>query len=285
MQEKKRIWKSRLWIGLGCLAVVLVLFSAVHIGAAGAETAEPDTETTESDTETTEPGAETAEPDVADKPENTSAPNSKKTKKEMVAEKKKVLAKMKDEGKILIRAKRLSTSKVMLTWKDADAAFSYQIYKKASGQKEKLLKTVKSGSYTVTGLKATDKYKLYIKVYYKWKGTSGGKSVSEDIYMGKSLALTVSTGGTHFMNTKKLSVKMEKVTLYKKQMYSIRTRIWLNGNKTVYGRPKLFYYSTASDVAKVDSGGLVTAKKKGTAVIFVLAPNGVYDKVYIQVKG
>lgn len=216
---------------------------------------------------------------------DTEEPQDGKTKSEMVTEMKKKLAEAEDEGEFLIRAKRLGTSKVKLTWKDADDALTYQVYKKQSGKTEKKLGSVKSGSYTAAGLKASKKYKFYVKVYYTWKGTENGEATEEDILLAKSLPLTVITGGKHFMNTKKLAVKLAGAELYKKQMHSIRTRVWLNGNKTVYGTPKLYYYSTDSSVAKVDGSGLVTAKKKGTAVIFVLAPNGVYDKVKIKVKG
>ena len=116
-------------------------------------------------------------------------------------------------------------------------------------------------------------------------GTDGmSGSVTENIYMGKSLPLTVTTGKGHFMNVKKIQAKKESVVLKKKQMHCVRCRIWLNKGKLVYGKPKLYYYSTVPSVAVVDRCGCVTAKKKGSSVIFVMAPNGVYDKVSVEVK-
>lgn len=208
----------------------------------------------------------------------------KEDKEELVAEKKKKLAEVKEEGKILIQAKRISDSKVKLSWKKADNDFVYYVYRKDTKGNAKLLKKVKSNSYTVTGLNKNKKYQLYVEIYYTWKGEENGQDVTDDIFMGKSLPLTIITGGKHFMNVKKLQAKRESVTLYKKQMHSVRCRIWLNGGKLVYGKPKLYYYSTKSSVAKVDGTGCITAKKKGKAVIFVMAPNGVYDTVSVTVK-
>lgn len=206
------------------------------------------------------------------------------TKEELVSEKKGKLADVKDEGKFVIRAKRLSDSKIKLSWERADKDFIYYVYQTDMKGKKKLLKKVKGGSYTVTGLSNKKKYKFFVEIYYAWKGEIDGQSVTEDIYMEQSLPLTIITGGKHFMNIKKIKAKRESVTLRKKQMHSIRCRIWLNKGKTVYGKPKLYYHSTAPSVAKVDGSGCVTAKKKGTAVIFVMAPNGVYDKVSVKVK-
>lgn len=207
-----------------------------------------------------------------------------KTKEELVAEKKRKLADIKDEGKFLIRAKRLSASKVKLMWENADEDFIYYLYQKNTKGQKKLLEKVKNDSCIVTGLNRKKKYKFFIEIYYAWQGEINGQSVTENFYMGKSLPLTIITGGTHFMNVKSLQAKRESVTLQKKQMHSVRCQIWLNNDKLVYGPPKLYYYSTAPSVAKVDGSGCVTAKKEGTAVIFVMAPNGAYNKVSVTVN-
>lgn len=207
-----------------------------------------------------------------------------KTKEELMVEKERKLADMKDEGKILIRAKRLSASKVKLMWENVDNDFIYYLYRKNTEGQKKLLGKMKNDSCVVAGLNKKKKYKFFVEIYYAWQGEINGQSVTENIYMGKSLTLTVITGGTHFMNVKRLQTKRESVTLQKKQMHSVRCRIWLNNDRLVYGPPKLYYYSTAPSVAKVDGSGCITAKRKGTAVIFVMAPNGVYNKVSVEVK-
>ncbi len=206
------------------------------------------------------------------------------TKGELIAEKKSEVAEIKDSGKILIGAKRLSASKVKITWKKPGGNFIYYVYQKNEKGKDKLLKKVKGNSYTVKGLNQKKKYKFFIELYYAWKGQQDEKSAGKNIYMGKSLPLTIITGGTHFMNVAKIHAKRGGVTLYKKQMHSVRCRLWIKGGGVIYGRPKLHYYSTDSSVAAVDGSGCITAKGKGTAVVFVMAPNGVYDKVSVTVK-
>lgn len=222
------------------------------------------------------------------------------TKEEAVAEKKRKLACVKDEGKFIIHAKRLSDSKVKLDWKNVDDDFVYYVYNKNADGQKKLLGKTKKDSYVLRGCNAQKKYKLSVEIYYAWQGESVdekqhssivcagrdgmSRSVTENIYMGKSLPLTFTTGKGHFMNVKKIQTKKESVVLEKKQMHCVRCRIWLNNGKLVYGKPKLYYYSTVPSVAVVDKYGCVTAKKKGSSVIFVMAPNGVYDKVSVEVK-
>ncbi len=63
--------------------------------------------------------------------ENTGSPDI------VLQEKKKKIQSMKDENKILIRGKRISQSKVKLSWKDADNDFVYKVYQRVNNGKKK----------------------------------------------------------------------------------------------------------------------------------------------------
>ena len=148
--EKKRV-VMRPWGKFFCfllfVGVVFLLSGSAQSHAAEQENLE-ETETKE-DQENPE-GTGTEEDQ-----ENSEEP---RTKEELIAEKKEKLADIKDEGKIIIQAKRLSTSKVKLIWEKADKDFIYYVYQKSAKGQKKLLKKVKNGSYIVTGLDKDTKY-------------------------------------------------------------------------------------------------------------------------------
>ena len=56
------------------------------------------------------------------------------------------------------------------------------------------------------------------------------------------------------------------------------------GKKASIHIAKFRYESTNTKVATVTKKGVVKAKKKGTAYIYVYAQNGVYKKVKVTVK-
>lgn len=209
--------------------------------------------------------------------ENTKSPDI------VLQEKKKKIQSIKDENKILIRGKRTSQSRVRLSWKDAGSGFIYKIYQRVNNGKKKCIATTGKTLFIVSGLSPEKKYKFFIKVYYKWTEESNGNTENKIKYMGKSLPLVLTTGSRSFMNIKEIDVKRKKVMLGKKRSHSIRCRIYLDDDKPVYGKPKLSYWPADNSVARVDNNGKVTALKNGSTVVFVLAPNGVYDKVYVTV--
>lgn len=210
--------------------------------------------------------------------ENTGSPDI------VLQEKKKKIQSMKDENKILIRGKRISQSKVKLSWKDADNDFVYKVYQRVNNGKKRCIATTGKNYFTVPDLSPKKKYKFFIMIYYQWTEKSNDRLEDKIKYMGKSLPLVITTGSQNFMNIKEINVKRKKVLLGKNRSHSIRCRIYLNNSKPVYGKPKLSYLPANTSVARVDSKGKVTALKDGSTVIFVLAPNGVYDKVYVTVK-
>ena len=55
-------------------------------------------------------------------------------------------------------------------------------------------------------------------------------------------------------------------------------------DKPIAKHTAIKFESNKSAVAKVNKNGTVTAKKKGTAIIYVYAQNGIYEKVKVTVK-
>lgn len=191
-----------------------------------------------------------------------------------------------DEGTFLIRAKKLSNTKVKLSWKKGDDNFSYKIYrrtKKVNGKKygaEKCIATTTENTYTASGLSKSNQYQFYVTVFFTLQDSTEEKQK----FLARSLPLTITTGVNHFLNIKQVIAKREKVEIPAGRTHKIRCGVKLQGNKETYKKPKLYYYSTNKTSVKVNAKGVLSAVSKGSAVIFVLAPNGIYDKVYVTVK-
>lgn len=192
---------------------------------------------------------------------------------------KKDLNKVLDENNFLVCAKRLSSSKVKLSWPGSNGTFTFRIYsittKGGKIQKKKLLATTKKNSFVVSKLNKNKQYKYCVEVYAEISG--------KKIFLIQSLPLALKTGRKQDMNIKKIIVTRSSTVLHKKQTHRIRCRVKLNGNKLCYRQPVLYYDSTNRSVAKVDASGNIIALKKGKAVIFVIAPSGAYDKVFVEV--
>ncbi|MBR1743833.1 MAG: Ig-like domain-containing protein [Lachnospiraceae bacterium] len=247
--------------------IVLLLCSLCTFGGSGIKTLADS------------PASDAEAPEEASEPENEDA---------MIAGKEEQMKKMQDEGCLLLKGKRLSSSRVKLFWENGGQDFLYKIYRRVdSGEgygDVSCIASTEENSFTVSKLSTKKTYKFYIKVYYQWLERDGEQSVKKSIFLEKSLPLVLTTGSDHFMDIKTVSAKRSRVKLMKGRMHSVRCKVQLNSGERIYKKPKLYYYSTDASVAKADSNGEVTALKKGKAVIFIVAPNGVYDKVYVTVK-
>ena len=169
---------------------------------------------------------------------------------------------------------------VKLTWKKVKDADGYIIYGARCGSSTKKLKTIKGSSkvtYTHTKLKA-GKYYKYMVVAYK-------------VVNGKKCIITTSksahavTTSSKYANPTKVSVKSTKMTIKIGKKATIKASYTLpKGKKSQTHIAKFRYESSNTKVATVSKKGVVKAKKKGTAYIYVYAHNGIYKKVKITVK-
>ena len=169
---------------------------------------------------------------------------------------------------------------IKLTWKKVKGADGYIIYGSPCGSALKKIKTIKGAdkvNYIQKKLKKGSYYK-YIVVAYK--GIDGKQSI-----VGKSTTAFGVTNGGKYGNATKISVKPTKLTMKKGKKEKLKVSLVVPKDKKYKTYiSKVRYESSNSAVATVNKKGEVTAKKKGTAYIYVYTQNGVYKKVKVTVR-
>ena len=167
-----------------------------------------------------------------------------------------------------------------LTWKKVKGADGYILYGAQYGKSLKKIASFSKASkvsYTHKKLKAKSYYKYMVVAY---KNIDGQKVVT-----ASSKTVHVVTYGSKYGNPKKVSVKSATMKIKKGKKSTIKaTNVMAKGKKNKVHIAKFRYESSNTKVATVNKKGVVTAKKKGTAYIYVYAQNGVCKKVKISVK-
>lgn len=122
-------------------------------------------------------------------------------------------------------------------------------------------------------------FKLQVKAYR----TVNGKKK----YIASSMILHFSgKDAAKSTNAKKVTVEKSSYSLKVKKTAVIKGKITLeNSKKKLLGHTEpLRYWSDNSAVARVNADGRITAVKKGSCYIYVVAPNGVKTRVKVNVK-
>lgn len=203
------------------------------------------------------------------------------------AEEEKLISTNTDKGDVAgskfykLRLKATGKNKsVKLTWQKVKDADGYIIYGARCGKSMKKIKTIKGNkkvTYTQKKLKK-GKYYKYMVVAYK---TIDGKKYT----IATSKSAHAVTNGGKYGNPTKVTVKSSKMTIKVGKKKTIKASYTLpKGKKASIHIAKFRYESTNTKVATVTKKGVVKAKKKGTAYIYVYAQNGVYKKVKVTVK-
>ena len=189
-------------------------------------------------------------------------------------------------------AKMTAKGKKSLTigWNKVKGADGYDIFFAACNKNDKktACKNVKSISgnntfkWTNSGLKKGTAYKSYVKAYVMRDG--------KKTYISTSPVMHAYTGGGNkkYTNAKSVTVKKKKVSLKKGKTYKIKAKV----NKLKKGKrlmpkshaPKLRYLTSDSSVATVSKSGKITAKGKGSCVVYVFAHNGVSKSIKVTVS-
>ena len=147
----------------------------------------------------------------------------------------------------------------------------------------KKVKTVngKTFKWTKKGLKKNTSYKFYVKALKK----SGKKY--KTIAKSKTAHFFTTNVRGKYTNAKSLKLKKSKITLKKGKTATIKgtvTKVKKNKKLATGHAVKLRFISNNPTVAKVNSKGKVTAKKAGTATIYVQTINGIWKTCKVTVN-
>ncbi len=171
---------------------------------------------------------------------------------------------------------------VKVTWNKTKGATKYVIYGAPCGKKQKKLKTVKGTSYTVKKISGK-KLKAHAAYQFKVAAYSGNKKLAES----RSMHLYTANYKGKYGNAKSITTKTKEITLTegKTRKLSAAVKIY-KGKKHMPAShgAKLTFRSGNRAVAKVNSKGVVTALKKGTATIYIQDIRGIHVKVKVTVQ-
>ena len=182
-------------------------------------------------------------------------------------------------GLLCARQKTVKKNKITIRWNKLKNAKKYVVYASKCGTKKgsvppfKKIKTVKKNTFTYSKLKKGTYYKFLVVALDK-----NNKVVTT------SKTVHVVTKGGKNGNDKTVSLNKSSVSLKKGKTFKIKAKeVPQSKSKKVKRHRKVAYESSNKKIAKV-SKGKITAKKKGTAYIYVYAQNGLYKKVKVTVK-
>ena len=184
------------------------------------------------------------------------------------------------------RAKKVKKRSITLKWTKIYGATGYIIYGNRCGasHKYKKIAEIGSGSRTSKTITAIRGKKLKKASYYKFivAAVKGGKTLAV------SKSIHIMTAGSKkygdWTGVKLKNITGGRLTLKKGRTFTIRASAVKPKKKKVQTHRKLCYESDRPSVAKVTKKGVITAKKKGRATIYVYAQNGLFEKFTVTVK-
>lgn len=171
------------------------------------------------------------------------------------------------------KAEKVSKKAIKLRWSKVKKAKKYAVYGAKADGKYKLLKKVKSTAFTVKKLKKGRTYKFIIVAK-----TSNGASVT------KSAGVYAVTKGSKYSNPVKVKLSKKKLSLKVKKSKRIKASVVMPAGKKLKEYKKIRFESSNKKIVKVNKEGKITALKKGRAVVYAYAQNGVMNKVKVVVK-
>ncbi|MBR1741171.1 MAG: Ig-like domain-containing protein, partial [Lachnospiraceae bacterium] len=182
-------------------------------------------------------------------------------------------------------------------WGKVDGADFYRVYAGYCGGKVSLVKTVKGNAkcrITIKklngkSLSATKNIKVYVAAYRKAEVKSGTGTVVKNVRIAKTITgHVVGKNNKKYSNAKKIKLVGTSYTLNKGKKAQIKAKTVLEYPKRKQlsdAHAKEFRYATTDkSIATVSKTGKITAKKKGSCIIYVYARNGLAKKIKITVK-
>ena len=178
-----------------------------------------------------------------------------------------------DYAPIKLQSSTVKKTSAKIKWSKVSKAVKYVIYSSVDGKAfTKNTETAKT-SVTNKKLKKKTNYSYVVAAFDK-----DGKLIST------SKTIKVVTKGGKYTNVKKLTVSKKTLKLKAKKSTKIKVKITKDDKNKKLKSKKLTYVSSNPNVAKVNSKGKITAKKKGKCTIYVYANNGISASTKVTVK-
>lgn len=169
---------------------------------------------------------------------------------------------------------------VTLRWNTVKDADGYMIYGVECGnnRKYRLLRTVRGNvnSWTHTGLKKA--------TYYRYSVVAYRNINKKKVTIAQTYSMHIATTGKKHAYARNLQVNRTNVVLNRGKRTALRTKVIYSSGKIQNHIAAVRFSSSNSRVATVDSRGIISARNKGTCIIYCYAPNGVRKNVRVIVR-
>ena len=169
---------------------------------------------------------------------------------------------------------------VTLRWNTVKDADGYMIYGAECGNNSKyrLLRTVRGNvnSWTHTGLKKA--------TYYRYSVVAYRNINKKKVTIAQTYSMHIATTGTKHAYARNLQVNRTNVVLNRGKRTALRTKVIYSSGKIQNHIAAVRFSSSNSRVATVNSRGIISARNKGTCIIYCYAPNGVRKNVRVTVR-
>lgn len=175
-----------------------------------------------------------------------------------------------------VKATRISSKKVKLTWNKVKGAMKYEIYLKKRNKYHKIA-TVNKTKYIVKKLKKNKQYYFKIKTVKKIKGNTYRSSFSNYVscYTNSKNSKYTNVNNIKFLANPKVVMEKNKINL---KYVIVKER----HNKKLKNK-KIRWWSSNKNVAIVNKYGKVETKNSGEVIIYAKAHNGVIAKYKLTV--
>ena len=169
---------------------------------------------------------------------------------------------------------------VTLRWNTVKDADGYMIYGAECGDNSKyrLLRTVRGNvnSWTHTGLKKA--------TYYRYSVVAYRNINKKKVTIAQTYSMHIATTGKKHAYARNLQVNRTNVVLNRGKRTALRTKVIYSSGKIQNHIAEVRFSSSNSRVATVNSRGIISARNKGTCIIYCYAPNGVRKNVRVTVR-
>ena len=185
---------------------------------------------------------------------------------------------------IQLQSKKQTKTSITISWNKVKGASGYIVYGNMCGKKNQLMRLSKQKktSFVYKNLKKGTYYKFTVVAY---KTAEGKQTI-----IGSSKTIHVATPGGKVTNVSKIQAVVKKKTVTKlnlkaKKTATISSKQTLANKKLKLSKHRAVKYESSDPkVASVNAKGKVTAKKKGTCIIYVYSQSGTFAKVKLTVK-
>ena len=186
-------------------------------------------------------------------------------------------------GLLQARAAKVKKNAITLKWTKPAGAVKFNIYGNACGKKNKMQKLTTQTKNSLVVKKVLGKA-VKKGTYYKFMIVALDKN--NNVVSTSKIIHIATKGGKvgNYKGVKLKNIKKNKLSLKKGKSKSIKAISVKESKLKVKNHRKLSYESSDPTVATVNNKGKITAKGKGSCIVYFYSQSGTFAKIKVTVK-